>query len=142
MHTENEAYIVRTQRSFNRQPAMHALNAELVVKSPGSVEITFPYMAQFTQQNDYMHAGILSTILDSACGYAALSIAPEDADVLTVEFKVNLLRPGVGDTFKAIGQIVKAGKTISVADATLYSSTLGESKPVATMTATIMNVYK
>ncbi|MEX2473923.1 PaaI family thioesterase [Marinobacter sp.] len=142
MKAQNEQYLERTQKSFDRQAMMKTLGAELSVLAPGKVEIRFPYNPKFTQQNDYLHAGIVTTIMDSACGYAAFTLMPPDADVLTVEFKVNLLRPAKGEVFTSSAVVLKPGKTISVVEALLYSPEYGEQgdKPVASMTATIMTM--
>ncbi len=142
MEAQDTDYESKTQESFGRQAVMQTLEAELSIQGPGIVSICFPFQSRFTQQNGYIHAGIVATILDSACGYAAFTLMPEGADVLTVEFKVNLLRPATGDHFAAKARVVKPGKTISVVEATLYSSEYGEGKPVATMTATIMTMLR
>lgn len=134
-------YKKKALRSFYLQSAMKSLQAELLVQGPGVVSIKFPYQSKYTQQNGYIHAGILSTILDSACGYAAYTLMPPDADVLTVEFKVNLLRPAKGEAFEAKGKVLKAGRTLSVVEGTIHSSEYSEEKPVASMTATIMTIH-
>ena len=87
-----------------------------------------------------MHAGAVTSILDSACGYAALSVAPEGVDVLTVEFKVNLLAPGVGESFLARASVKRAGKRLAVCAADVFAVRAGEEKLIATMLATIMNI--
>ena len=87
-----------------------------------------------------MHAGALTTILDSACGYAAMTVAPDDCNVLTVEFKVNLLRPALAEEFVAIGKVVKAGRTLTVCTAEVVGTREGETKTIAIMQATIANV--
>lgn len=140
MTPQDPDYEIRTHESFGRQAVMHTLGAALSIQEPGAVSIRFPFAPRYTQQNGYVHAGIVATILDSACGYAAYTLMPPDADVLTVEFKVNLLRPAKGDVFTAKATVVKAGRTISVVEAALYSPEYGEQKPVATMTATIMTM--
>lgn len=141
MKVQDKNYIRKTHDSFNRQAVMQTLKARLEIHEPGITSIRFPYNQAYTQQNGYIHAGIVTTILDSACGYAAYTLMPADADVLTVEFKVNLLRPARGDFFTASASVVKPGKTITVVDAKLHSPEYGENKPVATMTATIMSIF-
>ncbi|MCG8380794.1 MAG: PaaI family thioesterase [Gammaproteobacteria bacterium] len=133
-------YEQKTRESFNRQAVMQTIGATLESIKPGGVTIELPFNAQYTQQNDFMHAGIISTVLDSACGYAAFTLMPAGADVLTVEFKVNLLRPAKGKFFTAKARVVKAGLSISVTEASLFSSDYGE-KEVATMSATMMAIY-
>ena len=99
------------------------------------------YRAELTQQHGFLHAGIISTALDSACGYAAYSVMPENAAVLTIEFKVNLLSPGRGERFLFRGSVTKPGRTIIVADGQAYAyDGEGNARLVATMTATIMVV--
>ncbi|MFK4754641.1 PaaI family thioesterase [Oceanobacter antarcticus] len=96
MEAQDTGYESKTLESFGRQAVMQTLDAELSIQGPGIVSIRFPFQSRFTQQNGYIHAGIVATILDSACGYAAFTLMPQGADVLTVEFKVNLLRPAKG----------------------------------------------
>jgi uncharacterized protein (TIGR00369 family) len=126
--------------SFNRQDAMATLGVSVVDVQPGRVELAFPFQQKLTQQHDFIHAGIVSTVLDSACGYAAFSLMATDAAVLTVEFKVNLLSPAAGDEFHAIGQVQKNGRTILVAGGEMVAHDGDSRKTVATMTATLMAV--
>jgi len=128
----------RVRESFRRQAFMATLGAEVAIEKKGQVEIRFPFHASLTQQNDFVHAGAITSILDSACGYAALSVAPDNHDVLSVEFKVNLLAPAVGDEFCARAQVKRAGKTLIVCAADAYARKNGQEKMVATMLATIM----
>lgn len=134
-------YEERVRASFARQHAMSTIGAALTLVRPGVVEIEMPYSAELTQQHGFLHAGIISTALDSACGYAAFSIMPEDAAVLTIEFKVNLLAPGQGERFLFRGSVTKPGRTIVVADGQAYAFAAdGEAKLIATMTGTMMTV--
>jgi uncharacterized protein (TIGR00369 family) len=119
---------------------MSTIGAELASVTPGAVEIRVPFGRHLTQQNDFLHAGVIASISDSACGYAALSVAPENAEVLSVEFKVNLLAPAVGESFIARAQVKRAGKTLTVCTADAFSLNQGNEKLVATMQATIMNM--
>ncbi|MGB6804358.1 MAG: PaaI family thioesterase [Candidatus Sulfotelmatobacter sp.] len=119
---------------------MSTLGAELAVVVQGGVEIRLPFSPNLTQQNGYLHAGVLAAVLDSACGYAALSVAAEDKEVLTVEFKVNLLAPATGDVFAARAQVRKAGRTLTVCTADAFAMKDGSEKLIATMLATIMAV--
>jgi uncharacterized protein (TIGR00369 family) len=128
----------RVQASFVQQQFMTTLSASLVSVKPGAVEIAVPFRANLTQQNGFIHAGVITSVLDSACGYAALSVAPENADVLSVEFKVNLLSPAVGEKFVARGQVKRAGQTITVCAADAFAVTGEKEKLVATMLATII----
>ncbi|MCC2689651.1 MAG: phenylacetic acid degradation protein [Rhizobiaceae bacterium] len=131
----------RVRASFARQNAMTAIGAELTLVTPGIVEIEMPHSSSFTQQHGYLHAGVIAMALDSACGYAAFSMMPPDAGVLTIEFKVNLLAPGRGDRFLFRGSVTKPGRTIVVADGQAYGMAAdGEARLIATMTGTMMTV--
>lgn len=131
----------RVRASFARQKAMATIGAELTLVTPGTVEIEMPHSDALTQQHGFLHAGIISTALDSACGYAAYSMMPASAAVLTIEFKVNLLAPGRGERFLFRGTVTKPGRTIIVADGQAYAFTAdGEAKLIATMTGTMMTV--
>lgn len=131
----------RVRASFDRQPAMRTIGAELTRVTRGIVEIEMPYSAALTQQHGFLHAGVISTALDSACGFAAFSMMPEDAAVLTIEFKINLLAPGKGERFLFRGSVTKPGRTIIVADGQAYALAAdGEAKLIATMTGTMMTI--
>ncbi len=120
---------------------MQHINASLIDIDAGQVEIGFPYQVQLTQQDGFIHAGISSTIMDSACGYAAFTLMPVEARVLTIEFKINLLAPAAGDSFRAIGKVRKPGRSVFVAEAELYATSSGTDKLVATMVGTLMAMY-
>jgi uncharacterized protein (TIGR00369 family) len=136
----DENFRQRVAASFAKQAAMHTIGAELAKVDYGVVEIEMPYRADLTQQHGFVHAGILSTALDSACGYAALTAMPEDAAVLTIEFKINLLSPGRGDRFLFRGEVTKPGNTIIVSDGRAYALSDGPAKLIASMTGTMMVV--
>jgi uncharacterized protein (TIGR00369 family) len=104
----------RVRASFARQAAMHTLGVSLSRVIPGEVELELPFRADLTQQHGFLHAGIVTAVIDSACGYAALSLMEPGAAVLSVEFKVNLLAPARGRHFRAVGKVVRAGRTLSV----------------------------
>ena len=117
---------------------MQLIGAELSRVEPGVVEISLPYRAELTQQNGYLHAGIVTTIADSACGYAAYSLMPAGSEVLSVEFKVNLLRPAKGDKFRARAEVIKPGKTLTVVKADVFGlSQAKEETLVASMLGTM-----
>ena len=128
----------RVRDSFARQNAMRFIGTELTQVRPGAVEIEMPYSEELTQQHGFLHAGIISAALDSACGYAAYSLMPENSGVLTIEFKVNLLAPGRGERFLFRGEVTKPGRTIMVSDGRAFAFQDGEAVLVATMTATLM----
>jgi uncharacterized protein (TIGR00369 family) len=130
----------RVRRSFDKQQAMATVGASLDEVAPGAVTISMPASAGLTQQHGYLHAGIVATIADSACGYAAFSLMPDDAAVLSIEFKVNLLAPAEGERFIARAKVIKPGRTIMVTDATVHAVRNGAEKLVATMTGTMMVV--
>jgi uncharacterized protein (TIGR00369 family) len=120
---------------------MRTIGAELTRVTPGIVEIEMPFAEALTQQHGFLHAGVISAALDSACGYAAFSLMPPEAAVLTIEFKVNLLAPGKGERFLFRGAVTKPGRTIIVADGQAYAfGGDGEAKLIATMTGTMMTV--
>jgi uncharacterized protein (TIGR00369 family) len=131
----------RVRASFARQTAMATLGIELADVKPGEVELRMPYAAAYSQQHGFIHAGILTTALDSACGYAAFSLMPDDAAVLTVEFKTNLVAPARGDYFLFRAHVVKPGRTITVCDAQAFAAEDGKEKLVATMTGTLMALF-
>ncbi|MGY0196986.1 PaaI family thioesterase [Leptothrix sp. BB-4] len=137
------AYAERVTESFARQTAMATLGARLVAVRPGEVEIELPHAPHICQQHGFVHAGVVSTALDSACGYAASSLMPADAGVLTIEFKVNLLAPARGPVIRMTGRVTKAGRTISVVDGQAvqpHPRDPSQTQIVATMTATVMTV--
>ena len=137
----DEDFETRVRESFDRQEIMKTVNASILAIRPGEVELEFPYQANLTQQHGFIHAGIVSTVLDSACGYAAFSLMPKDAAVLTIEFKINLLSPAAGSRFRAVGSVKKSGRNITVTQGELFAYTDGKEKLVATMAGTIMSVY-
>lgn len=128
----------RVRSSFARQNVMSTLGAQLIHVLPGEVEIGFPFREEFTQQHGFLHAGIVTTLVDNACGYAAFSLVPAEATVLTIEFKVNFLAPAKGERFRARGTVVKAGQTITVCSGEVYALGGSGEKLVATMSATMM----
>jgi uncharacterized protein (TIGR00369 family) len=137
----NPDFKERVRQSFARQPAMVTIGAELTTVEHGTVEIELPFDGRLTQQHGFLHAGIISTALDSACGYAAYSIMPADAAVLTIEFKINLLSPGRGERFVFRGEVTKPGSTIIVSDGRAYAiASDGAAKLIASMTGTMMVV--
>ncbi len=137
---QNPDFDERVQSSFAKQAVMNLMGAELIKVLPGEVEIRLPFRSDLTQQHGFLHAGIITAIVDSACGYAALSLMPAGSSVLTVEFKVNLLTPAKGETFIARGTVVKPGRTITVCSGEVYAESSDEPKLIAMMTATIMAI--
>jgi uncharacterized protein (TIGR00369 family) len=131
----------RVRESFARQRVMQSLGIVIERVASGEIELAMPYAEAYTQQHGFMHAGIITTALDSACGYAAFSLMPADADVLTIEFKTNLLAPAKGSRFSFHARVVKPGRTITVCDAQAYAHGDDGVKLVATMTGTLMALH-
>jgi len=139
---QNPDFDRRVRDSFASQQVMTTLGIEISHLSPGVIELTMPYAAAFTQQHGFIHAGIVTTALDSACGYAAFSLMPTNAGVLTVEFKTSLLAPARGQRFNFRAEVVKPGKTLTFCEAKAYALD-GSAEPrlVASMSATLMAIY-
>jgi uncharacterized protein (TIGR00369 family) len=132
----------RVRQGIARQRVMQTLQVEITRLEPGEVELTMPFQPAFTQHHGFLHAGIVSTALDSACGYAAFSLMPADAEVLTVEFKINLLQPARGERFLFHGRVVKPGRTITVCEGQAFALTAAaEPRLIATMTGTLMALF-
>lgn len=121
---------------------METIGATMARVAPGEVDIHLPFRADLTQQHGFLHAGIVTAIVDSACGYAALSLMPPGAGVLTVEYKVNLLAPAAGTHMIARGRVTKPGRTITVCTGDVYAYRDGQEKLVATMMATMMALHE
>jgi uncharacterized protein (TIGR00369 family) len=136
-------YDERVRASFARQRVMQTLGVEIARLEPGEIELAMPYALAYTQQHGFTHAGIITTALDSACGYAAFSLMPAGAAVLTVEFKTNFIAPAQGDRFVFRANVVKPGRTITVCDARAFAldPSAGE-RLVATMTGTLMALFE
>jgi uncharacterized protein (TIGR00369 family) len=130
----------RVRSSFARQRLMQTIGASLTRVAPGMVEIALPFREDLTQQHGYLHAGIVTSIVDSACGYAAMSLTPADADILSVEYKINLLSPAKGERMIARGRVVRAGRSLTVCAGDCFAVNDGQEKLVATMIATMMRV--
>lgn len=135
-------YEQRVRASFGRQRVMETIGATIASVAPGEVDIHLPFRADLTQQHGFLHAGIVTAIVDSACGYAALSLMQSGAGVLTVEYKVNLLAPASGAYFVARGRVTKPGRTITVCTGDVYAYQDGQEKLVATMMATMMAIHE
>jgi uncharacterized protein (TIGR00369 family) len=129
--------------SFAKQAVMSLIGAELGEIGPGAVEIKIPYRGDLAQQDGYLHAGIVTTIADSAAGYAAYSLMPPGANVLSVEFKVNLLRPAQGKSFRARAEVIKPGRMLTIVRADVFGiAETGAEELVATMLGTMMCLQK
>jgi len=134
-------YERRVRESFARQRAMETLGMRLVRVAPGEVEIALAFSEELTQQHGYLHAGVVAAAVDTACGYAALTLTEAGAEVLSVEFKLNLLSPAAGESFVARAHVVRSGRNITVCAGDLFAlKGGGVEKTVATMLATMMRV--
>ena len=141
MTPEDPNYAERVRTSFGRQRVMALLGAHLRAVELGQTEIVLPYREELSQQHGFVHAGIVTAIADSACGYAALSLMPPGVGVLTIEFKVNVLNPAAGVRLVARGKVVKPGRTVMVCTGDVSAERDdGTMRPVALMQATIMVV--
>jgi uncharacterized protein (TIGR00369 family) len=130
----------RVRNSFARQGLMGTLGAELIAVRPGSVEIAIRPDPAISQQHGFVHAGAVTAIADSAAGYAALTVMPPGTGVLSTEFKINLLAPATGERLVARGRVVKAGRTLTVAQSEVFAQDGDGEKLVALLTATLMTV--
>ena len=130
----------RVRASFERQALMATLGATLARVAPGEVVIELPFRLEFTQQHGFLHAGIVTTLVDSACGYAALSLMDRESAVLSVEYKVNLLAPAVGERMRAVGRVIKPGRTLLVCSGEVIAVAEGKESVVTLMQATMMAV--
>jgi uncharacterized protein (TIGR00369 family) len=129
------------QQSFARQKVMKLIGAELGVLTPGRCEIVLPFRDDLTQQNGYFHAGITGTIVDSAGGYAGYTLMPKGSDVLSVEFKLNLLAPADGELLIAEGLVLKAGRNLVITRGEVYAIKNGKATHCATMQQTLMTMH-
>ena len=134
----DEGYESRIRESLARQRVMRLIGADLRRVEPGAVDIALAYREDLTQQDGYIHAGIITTLADSACGYAAYTLMPAGSGVLSVEFKVNLLSPAAGESFVAEARVLKAGRTLTVTRCDVYGRAGEQAKPIATMLGTMI----
>ena len=135
---EDPEFEARVRASFGRQGIMALIGARITRVEPGLVEIELPYHADLTQQHGFFHAGITSTIADSAGGYAAYSLMPAGASVLTTEFKINLLAPADGELLRARGRVIKPGRTLTVCEVDVFAVKDGVATPCAKLLETLM----
>ena len=129
----------RVAASFARQTMMATLGAAIVSVDRGRVELSLPHDERFTQQHGFVHAGAVAAVLDSACGYAAFSVMPPEAAVLTASYTINLLAPAVGERFRMTGTVVRAGRTLVVCRGEAFAG--GAATPFAVMQATLTARY-
>jgi uncharacterized protein (TIGR00369 family) len=132
----------RIRDSFARQTVNSTIGAILRSVAPGEVEIELPFRADLSQQHGFIHGGIVAVIIDSACGYAALTLSPPGAEVLTVEFKINFLAPAAGDRLVARGRVSRPGRTLTICTGDVYSDRDAMERPIATLLSTMMIVSR
>ena len=135
---KNPDYLAVATATFERQPAMRNLGISIARIEPGEVELSMPYSADWTQQNGFVHAGIITAGLDNACGIAAFTLMPAGSDILTVEFKTNLLAPARGHRFAFRATVVKPGRTLTVCEGRAYAEHDGGEVLIVTMSGTLM----
>ncbi len=132
----------RVRSSFEKQGFMKTIGAVMTRVAPGEVVIEFPYDASLTQQQGYIHGGVVTAVVDTACGYAAYTLMPPDSEVLTVEYKVNFMLPARGERFRGIGKVLKSGRTITVCSGEVVAVEEGKEKVAAAMLATMISVAR
>jgi uncharacterized protein (TIGR00369 family) len=137
---KNPDFRTAATATFAAQPAMHTLGISLHRLEPGEVDLSMAYSPAFTQQNGFVHAGIITAGLDNACGIAAFTLMPKGVDILTVEFKTNLLAPAKGERFMFRATVVKPGRTLTVCEARAFAQHQDTETLVATMTGTLMAI--
>lgn len=135
-------FAARVRASFARQTLMQTIGATLTRVAPGEVEIELPFRSDLGQQHGFVHGGIVTAIVDTACGYAALSLMDPEAAVLTVEFKLNFMAPARGERFRARGRVTRPGRVLTVCAGEVVGLAGGDEKPVAVMLATMMAIHE
>jgi uncharacterized protein (TIGR00369 family) len=130
----------RVRYGFSLQQLMTTIDARMTKVVPGEVHIELPFNQAWTQQHGYIHAGIITSIVDSACGFAAYTLMPASSGVLTVEYKVNFLSAAKGERFVGIGRVIKPGRRLTVCNGEVYAVEKGEEKLIASMQATMIAV--
>ena len=132
----------RVRSSFDQQQFMKKMGVRLVRVEPGTAVLELDFDGTLTQQHGYVHAGVITTIADNSCGYAAYSLMPANSEVLTVEFKVNFLAPAIGTKFEAIGRVIKPGRTLTICSAEVFAHEKDQTRLICIMQATMMCVLK
>ena len=137
---QDPEYATRVRLSFGEQRAMSTIGASLGMVEPGAVDVMLPFRDDLTQQDGFVHAGIVAAVADTACGYAAHTLMPATARVLSIEFKLNLLAPAVGERLEARARVIRAGRTVTVCQADVVAITGTIEKLIATMKGTMMSI--
>jgi uncharacterized protein (TIGR00369 family) len=141
LQPRNPDFEARVRNSFARQRAMDLIGARLARVEPGRVDIELPVRDDLGQQHGFVHGGVVGMIADSAGGYAAFTLMPADASVLTVEYKLNMLAPAQGDLLIARGEVLKPGRSLAVVRADVWARSDGEETRVAAMQQTLMVMH-
>lgn len=141
MSPADPGYDLRVRDSFARQPFMAHLGARITDLSPGACVVEADHAPALTQQHGYFHGGVMASLADSAAGYAAYSLMPADASVLAVEYKLNLMRPGIGERLSARARVIRAGRTLSVVQADVYAIAAGKEALCVTSLQTLMCLH-
>lgn len=136
----DENYELRVRRFFAKQPFMNLIGARLEKVAPGYCEIYLDYAEELSQHDNFFHGGVIGTMADNAGGFAAMTMVPADSSVLTVEYKVNIVSPGVGERMVACGQVLKAGRTLLISRSEIFVETKGDRKLCAVSLMTLMRV--
>ncbi len=137
-HPDNPDFAARVRASFARQAAMQLIGARMTAVEPGRCTIELPVRDELTQQHKFVHGGVVGMIADSAGGYAAFTLMPADASVLTVEYKLNMLAPAQGELLIAVGSVLRPGRSLSVVRADVYARTADRETLIAAMQQTLM----
>jgi uncharacterized protein (TIGR00369 family) len=137
---QDPEFEARVRASFARQTLMRTIGAEMTKVAPGEVEIEMAFRDDLTQQHNYLHAGVITAIVDSACGYAAMTLTRAVEDVLTVEYKANFVAPATGEKMIARSRVLRAGRKVTVCAGDVFALKDGEEKLIATMLATMMAI--
>lgn len=138
MEPRNPDWEARCRASFGLQGVMGTFGVSVTQLAPGTVTLEMGFDESLTQHHGFLHAGVVTTVLDSACGYAAFTLMPAEAEVLTVEFKSNFLSPARGQTFRFVGEVIKPGRTIMVTQGKAFAVDRGREVLISTMQATMM----
>ena len=140
MKPRNSNWKARCAESFDDQGVMATFGVIPTSLAPGKVTLEMPFRADLVQQHGFIHAGVVTTVLDSACGYAAFTLMEANAEVLTVEFKSNFLAPAKGQIFRCEGEVIKSGRTLMVTQGRAFAIDGGVETLISTMQATMMVV--
>jgi uncharacterized protein (TIGR00369 family) len=137
---QDSQFEARVRSSFTRQTLMQTIGAEMTRVAPGEVEIELAYRDDLAQQHGYLHAGVITAIVDSACGYAAMTLTRAVEDILTIEYKANFVAPATGEKMIARSRVLRAGRKVTVCAGDVFALRDGEEKLIATMLATMMTL--